>query len=236
MEEEAAQLFGCSAVGMQSLKDTYMEQTQATSSQATLQVTGGVPPFASASVTTPSASTLQSNQRVTETPREFISGTKWEGVCHEHGGPTPSLTYDYNFWPKLPTNMFPDGSDQDKYLGMCCTVHPSFKGNWCSLSQDEACEYEFRVERHVSELGSVAQSRWSLNPKTWGRGKQKLLCNEKLQTYKKILYINHKMSNIGTLQEFGTDTLWKGNPKNALMELSVDPSGRGSDEASSSTQ
>jgi hypothetical protein len=57
-----------------------------------------------------------------------------------------------------------------------------------------------------------------------------------LQTYKVTLYINHKMSNIGTLPKFGTDTLSKAYPKNALMELSVDPSGRGSDEASSSTQ
>ncbi|CAM5999824.1 unnamed protein product [Sphagnum balticum] len=191
--------------GTRDLKDTLLEQTQATSSQATFGVTGGFHGFASASAsfTKPLASTLQSNQRVTEIPSEFISGTGFHPECHDLGGPIPILRYDFNFRPELPTNMFPDGSDQEKYHGMRCTVYPRFEGVWGLLSQDEACKYEFRVERH---------------------------------TYKVTLYINHKMSNIGTLQEFGTDTLSKGNPKNALMELSVDPSGRGSDEASSSTQ
>jgi hypothetical protein len=44
------------------------------------------------------------------------------------------------------------------------------------------------------------------------------------------------MSNIGTLPKFGTDTLSKAYPKNALMRLSLDPSVCGSDYASSSTQ
>ncbi|CAK9868013.1 unnamed protein product [Sphagnum jensenii] len=215
-----------------------MEQTQATSPQATFGVTGGIQGFASASVslTKPFASTLQSNQRVTEIPSEFISGTGFHASCHDEPSPTPILRYDFNFRLQLPTNMFPDGSDQEKYHGMRCTVYPSFEGVWGSLSQDPECEYKFQVERHVCELVCVDQSPLSLNPKTWGQGKQKLSCNKMLQTYKVTLYINHKMSNIGTLQEFGTDTLSKGNPKNALMELSVDPSGRGSDEASSSTQ
>ncbi len=232
---DAATLCRSSSVGTRDLKDTFMEQTQATSSQATLGVTGGFHGFASASAsfTKPLASTLQSNQRATEIPSEFISGTGFQPECHDHGGPTPILRYDFNFWPKLLTNMFPGESDQEKYHGMCCTVYPSFKGSWGLLSQDEACEYEFRVERHVCELVSVAQS---LNPKKRGGGKQKLLCNTMLQTYKVTLYINHKMSNIGTLQKFGTDTLSKAYPKNALMELRVDPSGRGSDYASSSTQ
>jgi hypothetical protein len=237
---DAATLCESELLGTHDLKDTFMEQTQATSSQARFGVTGGFHGFASASAsfTKPSASTLQSNQRVIERPSEFISGTGFHASCHDEPGPTPTLRYDFNFRPELPTNMFPDGSDQEKYYGMCCTVYPRFKGVWGLLSQDEACKYEFRVERHVCELVCVAQSQWSPYPKPWGRGKQKLLCNcnKMLQTYKVTLYINHKMSNIGTLQEFGTDTLWKGNPKNALMELSVDPSGRGSDGASSSTQ
>jgi hypothetical protein len=237
---DAATLYESRLLGTHDLKDTFMEQTQATSSQATFGVTGGFHGFASASAsfTKPLASTLQSNQRVTEIPSEFVSGTGFHSECHDLGGQTPILRYDFNFRPELLTNMFPDGSDQEKYHGMHCTVYPSFKGVWGFLSQDEACKYKFRVERHVCELVCVAQSLWSLNPKTWGQGKQKLLrnCNKMLQTYKVTLYINHKMSNIGTLQEFGTDTLSKGNPKNALMELSVDPSGRGSDEASSSTQ
>jgi hypothetical protein len=237
---DAATLCGSRLLGTHDLKDTFMEQTQATSSQATLSVTGGFHGFASASASfaKPLASTLQSNQRVTERPSEYISGTGFQPECHDLGGPTPILRYDFNFQPELPTNIFPDGSEQGKYHGMRCTVYPRFEGVWGLLSQDEACKYEFRVERHVCELVCVAQSLWSPNPKTWGRGKQKLLCNcnKMLQTYKVTLYINHKMSNTGTLQEFGTDTLWKGKPKNALLELSVDRSGHGSDEASSSTQ
>jgi hypothetical protein len=234
---DAATLYGSRLLGTHDLKDTFMEQTQATSSQATFGVTGGFHGFASASAsfTKPLASTLQSNQRVTERPSEYISGTGFQPECHDLGGPTPILRYDFNFRPELPTNMFPDGSDQEKYHGMRCTVYPRFEGVWGLLSQDEACKYEFRVERHVCELVCVDQS---LNPKKRGRGKQKPLCNcnTMLQTYKVTLYINHKMSNIGTLPKFGTDTLSKGNPKNALVELSVDPSGRRSDEASSSTQ
>jgi len=236
----AATLCGSSLVGTRDAKDTYMEQRQATSSQATIEVTGGFHGLASASasVTKPLTSTLQSNQRVREIPCEVISGTGFQGKCHDHSGATPILRYDFKFRPELPTNMFPDRSDQEKYHGMCCTVYPRFEGVWGLLSEDEVCKYEFRVERHVFELVSVARSPWSLNPKTWGRGKQKLLCNcnTMLQTYKTTLYINHKMSNIGTLPKFGTDTLSEGNPKNALVELSVDPNGRRSDEASSSTQ
>jgi hypothetical protein len=213
---DAATLCGSSLVGTRDVKDTYMEQTQATSSQATLGVTGGFQGLASASAsfTKPLASTLQSNQRVTEIPCEVISGTGFQPECHDHGGPTPILRYDFKFRPELPTNMIPDGSDQEKYHGMRCTVYPRFEGVWGLLSQDEACKYEFRVERHVCELVCVDQS---LNPKKRGRGKQKLLCNcnTMLQTYKVTLYINHKMSNIGTLPKFGTDT-FKSLPKECI--------------------
>ncbi len=167
LRHDAATLCGSSLVGTQDLKDTFMEQTQATSSQATLGVTGGFHGLASASAsfTKPLASTLQSNQRVTEIPCEFISGTGFHSECHDLGGPTPILRYDFTFRPELPTDMFPDGSDQKKYHGMRCTVYPSFKGVWGLLSQDEACKYEFRVEWHVCELVCVAQS---LNPKKRG--------------------------------------------------------------------
>jgi hypothetical protein len=217
-----------------------MEQTQATCPQATFGVTAGFHSFvsASASLTKPFKSTVQSNQRMTEIPSEFISGTGFHASCHNKLGPMPILRYDFNFRPQLPTNMFPDGSDQEKYDGMRRTVYPSFEGVWGLLSQDSECEYKFQVERHVCELVCVAQSPFSLNPKTWVRGKQKLSCNcnKMLQTYKVTLLINHKMSDIGTLQESGKDILSKDNPKNALVELLVDPSGRGPDGASSSTQ
>jgi hypothetical protein len=142
---DAATLYGSSLVGTRDLKDTLLEQTQATSSQATFGGTGGFHGFASASAsfTKPLASTLKSNQRVTEIPSEFISGTEFHPECHDLGGPTPILRYDFNFRPELPTNMFPDGSDQEKYHGMRCTVYPRFEGVWGLLSQDEACKYEF---------------------------------------------------------------------------------------------
>jgi hypothetical protein len=64
---DAATLYESKLLGTHDLKDTFMEQTQATSSQATFRVTGGFHGFASASTsfTKPLASTLQSNQRVT---------------------------------------------------------------------------------------------------------------------------------------------------------------------------
>jgi hypothetical protein len=142
---DAATLYGSRLLGTHDLKDTFMEQTQATSSQATFGVTGGFHGFASASAsfTKPLASTLQSNKRVTEIPSEFVSGTGFHSECHDLRGPTPILRYDFNFRPELLTNMFPDGSDQEKYHGMHCTVYPSFKGVWGFLSQDEACKYKF---------------------------------------------------------------------------------------------
>ncbi|CAK9209836.1 unnamed protein product [Sphagnum troendelagicum] len=234
---DAATLCGSSLLGTREAKDTYMEQTQATSSQATIGLTGGFHGFAtiSASFMKPLLSSLQSNQRVIEIPCEVISGTGFQPECHDLGGPTPILRYDFKFRPELPTNRFPDRPDQKWYDGMRCTVYPHFKGIWGLLSEDEECKYELRVERHVCELVCVDQS---LKPKKWSRGKQKLLCNcnTMLQTYKVTLYINHKMSNIETLPEFGTDTLSKAYPKNAFMKLSVDPSVCGSHYASSSTQ
>ncbi len=64
---DAATLCKSRSLGTHDLKDTFMEQTQATSSQATFGVTGGFHGFASASasLTKPLASSLQSNQRVT---------------------------------------------------------------------------------------------------------------------------------------------------------------------------
>jgi hypothetical protein len=213
-----------------------MEQTQATSSQATLALTGGVG-FASgsASVTKPLASTLQLNQRMIETSCEVISGTGFQPVCHSHGGESPVLTYDFNFRPQmLSTNEFPDESDQDKYNGMRCTVYPCCQDVWGLLSEDEACEYEFRVRRHVFELVCDEES---LNSKKRNREEKRLCtCNTMLHTYNVRLYINHKMSNIGTLPKCGTDTLSRTDPENALMILVVDRSVRGSDYASSSAQ
>ncbi|CAK9868003.1 unnamed protein product [Sphagnum jensenii] len=239
LQPGAATLGGeSSLLGTKDLKDIFTEQTQATCPQAKFGVTAGYHRHvsASASVDLPLKSTLTSNQRMTEMPSEFISGTGFHASCHDKPGPLPMFQYAFDFRPQLPPNMFPDGPDQEKYDGMRCTVYPSFEGVWIAL-KDTECEYKLQVERHVCEL-VVAQSLSSLNPKTWAGGKEKLPCNcnKMSQTYEVKLLINHQMLGIETLQKFGKDELTKDKPKNALLELLLDDSGRGPHGASSSTQ
>jgi hypothetical protein len=234
LQPGAATLFRSGLRGAQDGKEIFMEQTQATTPQAKVGVTGGFHGFVSgsASLTMPFASRLESNQRVIEIPSQFISGTGFHASCHDVPGPTPSLSYGFKFRPRLPTNRFPDGSDQDKYHGMRCTVNPSFEGVWDRLSQDRECKYKFQVERNVCELVRVHQSQ------RFRRGKQKHSCNCNVmwQRYEVTLLINHTMLDIGPLQESGMDVLCQDNPENTLVKLRLNPSGRGSDEASSSTQ
>jgi len=241
LECDAAIYSGSSILGTREFKDTFMEmrQAQATSSQVTIGVTGGCKCVASASASFagPVESTLESSQRMMEMPSHFMSSTGFCAECLDLEGPKPIARVDFKFWLELPTNEFPDEREQKKYHGMFCTVYPNFKGIWMLLDQNEACEYEFQVERHVCELISVAQpqSQWSLiNPRTWFTGKQKPLCdcNKMLETYKVKLYITHRMSNIDTLPQSGIDMVCRCNPKNALVELCC----CGPNEASSSTQ
>jgi hypothetical protein len=234
----AATLSESSLLGTKDLKDIFTEQTQATCPEAKFGVTAGYHKFvqASGSVALPFKSTLKSNQRMTEMPSEFISGTGFHASCYDKPGPMPMLRYAFDFRPQLPPNMLPDGPDQEKYDGMRCTVYPSFEGVWIAL-KDTECEYMLQVERHVCEL-VVAQSLSSLNPMTRAGGKEKLSCNcnSMSQTYKVKLLINHQMLGIGTLQVSGKDLLTKDKPKNTLLEILLDDSGHGPDGASSSTQ
>jgi len=221
LEDNAATLLEYSAGGTVDLKNMETKQTQATCSQATYKATVGHRSIASASasLTKPSASTLESSQRMMERPAEYISGTQFKPHCHVDTGPKPNLTYAFNFQPELPKDKFPDGCNQEHYQGMCSTVCPRLEGVWGMLSEVDDCEYELRVQRDVCELVCDEQYKWSLNPKYWRTGKQKLVCdcNEMVQKYKVKLYINHKMSNIETLEE--SVTLSRINPKNVLMEV-----------------